>query len=93
MAITIPGYLSAAMLAATLGLTGVALAQNNPGGPDDKSGTAHNIPGKAGTPGTFNAKSDTATSSAASGSTGSGPSASASGKMRNGGAPAGNDNR
>ena len=44
-------------------ICGTALAQNNPGGPPDQAGTANNIPGSAGTPGTFNAHNDTATSS------------------------------
>ena len=92
MAYRIAGYLSAALFAAVLGCSGMALAQNNPGGPDEKSGSAHNIPGKTGTPGTFNAKSDTASSSAASGKAGSASSGSSMSKMQNGAAPTGSDN-
>ena len=48
------------------GLTwGTALAQNNPGGPPDQAGTANNIPGRTGTPGTFNADTGSASSSKA----------------------------
>ena len=90
MAYRIARYLSAVLFAAVLGSSGMALAQNNPGGPDDKSGTAHNIPSKTGTPGTFNAKSNAATSNGASSNAGSTSSGSNMGKMQNGAAPAGN---
>ena len=71
----------------------MALAQNNPGGPDDKSGTAHNIPSKTGTADTFNAKNNTATSSGTSGNAGPASSGSNMGKMQNGAALTGNENR
>ena len=44
-------------------ICGTALAQNNPGGPPDQTGTANNIPTPTGTPGTFNTHTDAVTSS------------------------------
>ena len=75
-------------------ICGTALAQNNPGGPPDQTGTANNIPTPTGTPGTFNARTDTVTSSqgkpgtpdSASGGVGT-PPAAAPGAQGTGAAP------
>lgn len=94
MTIKIAGCLGGALLAAVLGCGGAALAQNNPGGPDDRSGTVTHMPGPTGAPGTFDAKTDTTSSSAASGNAAAGsPAAPDSTKPRTGTAPAGNGER